>query len=906
MFTILNLNRQTVIRTLLALLWVVAVCVVVPAGATANTAAKEKVFKQTGKELLDVGQEQYRRGQLDKAQITLMRAAKYKEYLDAEDAAVLNELLSAVSAAGELQNETLEKIEKAKQSAAAVSAGTVVELPPVSANTAAVSEIQSSSAVVSETNVPPVPSAPAVGLNTAGYAEPKVAGAEPPAPPQASYLDVVRQKQQIQQSYTRAIVDDAVAKAKQYSDANDFAMARAAISRASGLVEGNKLLLGDVLYSEYSNKLDSILKNLEQTEIAFAAKKAQQAQIEAAQVQKNLRAQQDADRAKRIEDLMNNAVAYQQQQQYEQALGQLEMLLAIDKTNKQAIVMKQTLEDLINFRRQLELQKEIDRADLDTLYEIDKATIAHSEDITYPKNWKEIVARNKERMQEGYSPADSATYKQLEEIVDLTALTPETTFEQAIEIVRTSIEPPLKLSVRWRDLSDNAFVERDTPIGWQGIEGIALGKALEELLKSVSGGLADIGYAVQEGIVTVASRASLPDRMVARVYDISRIIAPPAQFTADLTTGEDATQGDTGQTDISELEGAQIDWIRELIINSIDPETWFENGGQGTIALPGDQSVQNQRATKIVIRQTPEVHKKIKDLIKDLEESLGEQVSIEARFLFVTENFLEDIGMDFNIFLGQQGNLSPIVFNQNSDQTTLTKPTIVPGSNFAGNALSFGGLYNTPILDDLAVEFLIRATEAHRDTRSLTAPKVTILNNERAYIRVNKERAYIEDWDFQEVTSNGENPIAIVTADPQIEQVTDGVVLNVKPTISPDKNYVLLEISTSYSQANLDTTFNVFDQAGKEHPITFPSIEYATVQTRVNVPRGGTLLIGGQKLAGEINVESGVPGVSKVPLLGRLFSNRSKVKDSNILLILVRPNIILQDDAENEAFAPVN
>ena len=84
-----------------------------------------------------------------------------------------------------------------------------------------------------------------------------------------------------------------------------------------------------------------------------------------------------------------------------------------------------------------------------------------------------------------------------------------------------------------------------------------------------------------------------------------------------------------------------------------------------------------------------------------------------------------------------------------------------------------------------------------------------------------------------------------------------------------------------------------------------PVLEIAEVQTRVSVPDGGTLLIGGQKLGAEVNREAGVPGLSKMPVIGRLFSNRSKVKDQDILLILVKPSIILQEEAEREYFAPL-
>jgi len=47
--------------------------------------------------------------------------------------------------------------------------------------------------------------------------------------------------------------------------------------------------------------------------------------------------------------------------------------------------------------------------------------------------------------------------------------------------------------------------------------------------------------------------------------------------------------------------------------------------------------------------------------------------------------------------------------------------------------------------------------------------------------------------------------------------------------------------------------------------------------------------------------EVGVPILSKIPIIGRAFANRSKVADQKILLILVKPTIILQEEADAEA-----
>jgi len=81
-----------------------------------------------------------------------------------------------------------------------------------------------------------------------------------------------------------------------------------------------------------------------------------------------------------------------------------------------------------------------------------------------------------------------------------------------------------------------------------------------------------------------------------------------------------------------------------------------------------------------------------------------------------------------------------------------------------------------------------------------------------------------------------------------------------------------------------------------------PEVQVTTLKTSVQVPDGGTVLLGGQKLSGEVEIEAGVPILSKIPGLKRLFSNTSTVKDESTLLILVQPKIIIQEEAEQEAF----
>jgi type II secretory pathway component GspD/PulD (secretin) len=85
--------------------------------------------------------------------------------------------------------------------------------------------------------------------------------------------------------------------------------------------------------------------------------------------------------------------------------------------------------------------------------------------------------------------------------------------------------------------------------------------------------------------------------------------------------------------------------------------------------------------------------------------------------------------------------------------------------------------------------------------------------------------------------------------------------------------------------------------------VRVPEIETASLGTRVSVPDRGTLLLGGHKITAAVDRESGVPILSKIPILNLLFSNRSEVRDQKILLVLVKPTILLQEEQDQEAIA---
>ena len=356
--------------------------------------------------------------------------------------------------------------------------------------------------------------------------------------------------------------------------------------------------------------------------------------------------------------------------------------------------------------------------------------------------------------------------------------------------------------------------------------------------------------------------------------------------------------------------------LTQLIENTIAPDSWYDTSdfGEGMI-VSYPQGMGMTVPKKLAITQSREVHKQIEQLLDELRKSLGPQVSIEARFLTVSKGFMEEIGLDADITLrnlgGKWGNVNIL-----QDSVSGSKPsaTEVPGSmgNIPSAILgigSYGGF-----LDDLQVDYLLRATQARNDTKTLSSPRATVMSGEPAVFNLS---SYFQ-FALPPETSMGYQPglalgaVGTQTAVvPQYIDVITGNSLQMTPTISKDKKHVLLTIDVLRNrlvgirrqQVETIVTGATGQSQTMRLQVETPETEAAELSTRVSVPDGGTLLLGGQTVTTEVQKQVGVPILSKIPVLGRLFSSESTVKDQQILLLLVKPTIILQHERDLEAIA---
>jgi hypothetical protein len=114
----------------------------------------------------------------------------------------------------------------------------------------------------------------------------------------------------------------------------------------------------------------------------------------------------------------------------------------------------------------------------------------------------------------------------LDRPVDLSSITPVTPFREALERIRTSIEPTLPMMINWTDLRQNAFIEETSPVGVDGLGRMGIGQALELICNAVDGGKGRVSFMQRGRVVIVASKQSLGNPKSLRVIDIGELTAP--------------------------------------------------------------------------------------------------------------------------------------------------------------------------------------------------------------------------------------------------------------------------------------------------------------------------------------------------------------------------------------------
>lgn len=327
-----------------------------------------------------------------------------------------------------------------------------------------------------------------------------------------------------------------------------------------------------------------------------------------------------------------------------------------------------------------------------------------------------------------------------------------------------------------------------------------------------------------------------------------------------------------------------------------DSEFWQEIRGTLTSILQdseGRHIMINPQAGIISVRAMPDEHRMIDEVLSAIEGSVHRQVILEAKIIEVELRDGFRSGINWSALGTINGN--PIGFGQVAGQGLFQEGTaatrgspldISPGQVRTGaDSSTFGG---PAFLTFDASDFnaFIELLESQGNTRVLSSPRVSTVNNQKAVIKVGTDEFFVTGVTSR-TAAGGVGSTAASTV--QLTPFFSGIALDVTPQISGNGE-IILHINPTVSEvSDQQKSFTV---GGREEslPLAFSSVRQSDSVIRAG--SGQLVVIGGLMKDSSQENRIGTPLLGGLPLVGHLFSSRQQRTTKTELVILLRPTVV--------------
>jgi MSHA biogenesis protein MshL len=299
--------------------------------------------------------------------------------------------------------------------------------------------------------------------------------------------------------------------------------------------------------------------------------------------------------------------------------------------------------------------------------------------------------------------------------------------------------------------------------------------------------------------------------------------------------------------------------------------------------------IANAETGVISVRATNKQHEKVQEFIDRVMGSAKRQVLIEATIVEVRLNDSFQAGIDWSRF-GNSATSSGFTFEQRLG------PTITPAT-----AAGFAIGYLNPVssLGNLAAS--VTLLKQFGDTKVISSPKLMVLNNQTAILKVVDNLVYFTVQSQQSQGSIGGGILSTVTTTPNTVPV--GVVMSVTPQIN-ETSTVNINVRPTISRVLSfvrDPNPNLNGANGAVViPSQIPQIQVREMESILQVNSGNTAILGGL-MQDEIQRNTdAVPGISDIPGVGEVFKGRDNANKKTELVIFLRPTVINNASLESD------
>jgi general secretion pathway protein D len=301
----------------------------------------------------------------------------------------------------------------------------------------------------------------------------------------------------------------------------------------------------------------------------------------------------------------------------------------------------------------------------------------------------------------------------------------------------------------------------------------------------------------------------------------------------------------------------------------------------------------NREAGVINVRATNKQHEKVQEFLDKVMGSVKRQVLIEATIVEVRLNDSYQAGIDWAKIAGSTGGLS---FGQQLGSTvTVNTTTGLPTTS--ANAFGvlpvagFVAAYTNPGSKFGNIAASINLLEQFGKTAVLSSPKLMVLNNQTAVLKVVDNLVYFTVKTDTVAGTNG-SP-ATINSTSTAHTVPVGVVMTVTPQINNVGN-VNINVRPTVSRKVGDAQ----DPVNEKNQI--PVIQVREMESMLQIASGNTAILGGLMQDEALKNTDQVPGVSKIPMVGKAFTGKNDANRKTELVIFLRPTVISNASLESD------
>ena len=554
--------------------------------------------------------------------------------------------------------------------------------------------------------------------------------------------------------------------------------------------------------------------------------------------EKRLREQQLRERITRIEELLKAIRVHVAEEQFEDAEEMLGTAMAEFPENRRFKDVKDYVDKQKIKKEEEAFKKAREIVEAKMLLEIAKKHIIPDEKIGILEKEKKIVSLVKvPEIRKRLKIPLSVDFKDVELDYVLNFLSEAT----GVNIIPSS---------------DIDMAEKKVTIK---IKDMPLEEALRYVLKSQ-----DLVYRIEEDAVWVATKEELDNEEVeTRVYFMNQGIGRFAELS-----GSSGEEGDSS---------SEVSTVKDILENAVD---W-----------PKDSKLTlDDRTGALIISNIPSNLEIVENLLYNLDVT-PVQVLIEARFLEVQVTDVDELGIDWKLNSdwgakqnNSKQNLHGFASGSGVDFSSFTRAT-------EGFNLTYQGILSHP-----QFQFVMHALKEKQNVKTLSAPRITTLNNQTATIEVIDEFIYPTryevslvqfdingDGDFDDA---GETEWANIPQDFVTRDV--GILLHVKPSVGADKKTVTLALTPEVSEDS-----GTFSYSGE---VSIPQFKTRNLSTSVIIDSGETIVMGGLIKETNTNIKTKVPVLGDLPFVGGLFRKKTDNVERRNLLIFVTASVLGEDE----------